>query len=78
VYTKSDLVISRVWRHLKRGTLYHVLGIATCSTNGEREGKEESVIYFGVLQQQFYYREITEFLDGRFEPVPVQPRREGD
>jgi hypothetical protein len=68
-YTIGDVMLRPVWRHIKTNSLYHVLGIACCSTNGDREGKENSVIYFSMDYQGLRYREISEFLDGRFEPV---------
>ena len=57
------------WRHLKTGSTYTVLGIAECSTNGPREGTEVSVIYLSHERQILHYREISEFLDGRFEEL---------
>jgi hypothetical protein len=55
---------------------YTVLGVATCSTNGDRENVERSVIYFGHKYQQLRYREVSEFLDGRFKPVPSSCERD--
>lgn len=68
-YTVTELRMIPVWRHVKTNSLYHVMGIARCSTNGEREGKEHSVIYFSMTHQRLCYRDVDEFLDGRFEPV---------
>lgn len=68
-YTDDDLKQHPIWKHKVRGTLYHVIGVALCSTNGERNQKETSVIYFSISTQKLWYREIGEFLDGRFEPV---------
>jgi hypothetical protein len=58
------------WRHLKTNSTYTILGVATCSTNGEREGREMSVVYLSHERQVLHYREISEFMDGRFEEVP--------
>jgi hypothetical protein len=71
-YSIVDLARHKVWRHIKRGGLYHVLGVARCCTNGDRDRKEESVIYFSMDYQGLRYREVSEFLDGRFEPVPAK------
>lgn len=57
-----------VWRHHKGG-LYIVVGVATCSTNGERDGRERSVIYHSTVHGHLRYRELTEFMDGRFTEV---------
>ncbi len=69
-YSRQDLKDYPVWRHVASGSLYHVLGVAVCSTNGERENEEESVIYFSLNYQSLRYREVGEFLDGRFVPEP--------
>ena len=75
IYTDDDLRTCPVWRHVKTNSLYHVMGIARCSTNGDREGRERSVIYFSVARQTLNYREIEEFLDGRFEPMYLEKVR---
>jgi hypothetical protein len=75
-YTTNDLRKYPVWRHAATGGVYHVLGVARCSTSGERYGEEWSVVYFGVGNQVLWYREVGEFLDGRF--APVVPEGEGD
>lgn len=69
MYHPDFLKSHPVWKHVKTRGLYHIMGVARCSTNGERENKEESVIYFSISHQSLRYREISEFLDGRFEPV---------
>jgi hypothetical protein len=61
-----------VWKHVKTGGLYHVICVATCSTNGERDMKEKSVLYFSMKSGRYFYRELSEFLDGRFEPMPKE------
>lgn len=58
-----------VWVHKKTRSLYLVLGVARCSTNG-REA-EESVRYWSFAYKAERYREVGEFLDGRFEPVDL-------
>lgn len=67
--TESDLVPYSTWRHVKTGGLYVVLGVARCSTNGEREGVERSVVYVSTTHGHLCYRELSEFLSGRFEAV---------
>ncbi len=68
VYKMSDLAAHPVWRHVKTDSLYHVIGVAHCSTNGDRENTEMSVVYFSLDYQTLRYREVSEFLDGRFVP----------
>lgn len=68
-YTKEDLNKYHIWKHLKTNNLYYVLGIAICATNGEHNG-DLSVVYGS--DHGWFYRKMEEFLDGRFEPVPVQ------
>ncbi len=58
-----------IWKHLKTNSLYLVFGEAICSTNGERDGKEKSVLYYSVTAQKWFYRESSEFYDGRFVKV---------
>lgn len=55
------------WRHPKTGGLFLILGVATCSTNGPREDVERSVVYWSFKKRMWRYREIGEFMDGRFE-----------
>ncbi len=52
------------WKHVKSGGTYTIIGVALCSTN-DRE-PEESVIYISHDYQQLRYRELKEFMDGRF------------
>lgn len=74
-YTEADARPLTLWRHVKTDSLYVVLGVARCSTNGDREGVERSVVYWSLTHQHLCYREASEFLgdgdDGwpRFEPV---------
>lgn len=52
------------WRHVKTGSTYTVLGVALCSTNDRPP--EESVVYVSHTYQAMRYRELSEFMDGRF------------
>lgn len=62
-----DLLIAyKTWTHVKTGSTYTVLGIGRCGTNS-REG-EESVIYVSHAYGRLCYRDVDEFLDGRFVP----------
>jgi hypothetical protein len=71
-YTEEDIARNPVWRHVATNSLYHVEGIAECSTNG-KEG-ERAVVYFSMDYQGKRYREVSEFLDGRFVPEPPAKR----
>jgi hypothetical protein len=75
-FTEVDLVPYSTWFHSKTGGTCTVLGVATCSTNGDRENVERCVVYFGHKYQQLRYREVSEFLDGRFKPVPSSCERD--
>lgn len=72
-YTEDDVRKHPVWKHVASGVLYPVLGVAECSTNGEREHKERSVVYFSLKYQRLCYREVSQFLDGRFAPEEAAP-----
>jgi hypothetical protein len=69
MWTREHLKLFSTWRHTVTGSYYTVIGIGTCSTNGDREHKEESVVYVSHSHQHLCYREINEFLDGRFHPI---------
>lgn len=57
------------WHHLKTGGLYTVLCVATCSTNGHGDKTERSVVYLSHTKHRIWYRELSQFMDGRFERV---------
>jgi hypothetical protein len=67
VFDENLLTPLSTWRHVATDSTYTVLGVAACSTNG-RDG-ETSVVYCSHTYQGLRYREVGEFLDGRFEPV---------
>jgi hypothetical protein len=69
MYTEADLVPWSTWKHIATGSAYTVVGIAVCSTNGERENEERSVVYVSHTHGVLRYRELSEFLDGRFAPI---------
>jgi hypothetical protein len=69
VYPESSLKPLSLWNH-GGGGLYVVLGLAECSTNGPRAGRERSVVYWSDTYRALRYREVGEFLDGRFTPAP--------
>lgn len=58
------------WLHLKRGTVYEVIGYAELqngNVKGLREGAE-LVVYRGE-DGKLWARECSEFHDGRFVPL---------
>ncbi len=62
----EELPHNSLWRHPKTGGLFFVLDVATCSTNGDRENVERSVVYWSFARRAWRYRELSEFMDGRF------------
>lgn len=68
MYSEDDAKPMTLWRHVKTDSLYLVLGVAVCSTNGERDKVERSVVYWSMTYKALRYREVSEFLDGRFVP----------
>lgn len=52
------------WRHVKTNSTYTVVGVALFSTNNRVP--EEAVIYVSHDYQGLKYRELKEFMDGRF------------
>lgn len=72
MYPREMVTPFSTWTHCATGSTYTALGIALCSTNGEGEHKEESVVYVSHTFEGLRYREVSEFLDGRF----VRPSHE--
>jgi predicted SAM-dependent methyltransferase len=68
-YGRELLTPGSTWRHVRTDSTYTVFGLALCSTNGEREHREESVVYASHTHGHLCYREVGEFLDGRFRPL---------
>lgn len=71
----KDTLRTPLWRHY-RGTTYRVVAIARWSTNGPDEG-QAVIIYTSDLDGGAHLcaRLATEFLDGRFRPVPVEAQQ---
>jgi hypothetical protein len=57
-----------IWKHLKTGGTYTVIGVATCSTNG-RQNDEKGVVYQNHTEGRIFYRKLEEFMDGRFVQI---------
>lgn len=68
-YDESTLTPGSRWYHPGSKDHYTVVCVATCSTNGARDDRERSVVYRSDSRQQLRYREVHEFLDGRFVPA---------
>lgn len=56
------------WRNIKGSSLYTVVGVSVCSTNGPREGVERVVVYISHTYQKLRHRDLAEFLE-KFVPV---------
>lgn len=59
------------WKHLKTNSTYTVLGISTDSTNDAPDPDEKYVVYISHTNWTIKHRKLSEFVDGRFEPVVV-------
>lgn len=68
-YPESMLKPLSEWHHIATNSYHLVIGIGRCSTNGPNVNKERCVIYWSETLRELRYREINEFLDGRFEPL---------
>jgi hypothetical protein len=55
------------WLHIKGASTYTVLGVSKCSTNGNES--ERAVIYISHTYGVLHHRELSEFMDGRFEEI---------
>lgn len=65
--TTSEPEPLTVWRHLKTNSYYTVIGTSRCSTNGQED--ELAVVYVSHERLMVHHRELSEFMDGRFEFV---------
>jgi hypothetical protein len=74
MYGRHELVPFSTWYHRGSNSFYTVIGIALCSTNGPDEHKAEAVVYVSHTHQGLRYREIKEFLSGRFVPQRLAPK----
>ena len=59
--------VTRV-RHIKRGSEYDVLGQAMLQTSTPLTDMETMIVYRGD-DGQMWVRPVSEFEDGRFEPI---------
>lgn len=64
-FTLDDVTSGRMWKHY-RGGVYTTIAVIHDSTNGAREGTAY-VLYAGGTM---CIREASQFLDGRFRPMP--------
>lgn len=64
-----------VWRHVKRGSLYVVLGIGELQASAQLPPVEGDniTVYVGLDDGKTWARPSVEFDDGRFEPVGNDP-----
>lgn len=74
--TEADLTPGSIWLHHQTQTFWVIGGVAVCSTNGERDQKERSVVYYNPANPVLEYREVSEFLDGRFAKFICPERKE--
>jgi hypothetical protein len=65
----SDPEPQSVWRHVKRGSTYIVDGFCTIEATMER-----GVIYTSMTDERVWVRPVSEFTDGRFEPMDQQAK----
>ncbi len=66
---RHELTPYSTWKHVKTNSTYTVLGISLQGTNGPGEHEAECVIYVSHTHGHLAHRDISEFLDGRFQPV---------
>lgn len=71
--------IGSLWQHVARKTVYRITGHGTiqASTVGLALDDQPAVSYVPVNGGKTYYREVTEFLDGRFVQVNTDLKKTG-
>lgn len=57
------------WRHRARGTTYREVGLGTLKTNGPLADGDTVMVYRAETDGAIGVRAVSEFLDGRFEPL---------
>lgn len=62
-------VYERRWVHKKRGTVYEIVGDGTAQCDRPIVDNDPLRCYQDPLDGHLYFRPISEFEDGRFEPV---------
>lgn len=65
------------WRHKKRGSVVTVTGRARLQVDGPLD-MVEVVIYRHDVDGTLWVRPLSEFMDGRFEPIVEQKRLSRD
>lgn len=60
---EEDLVVGKLYKHVKTGGIYRLVGVSL-----ETETGEQSVVYQSELGNQMYSRPKEMWMDGRFQP----------
>lgn len=67
------LTVGSRWRHVRRETVYKIVGRALGQSDFDFLDGCKLVVYRSETSGDLYVSEIAEFIDGRFELVGVQP-----
>jgi hypothetical protein len=68
--TQLEVKSNETYRHLRRGSLYTVVGRATLQTDRPLTDDQELIVYKGV-DGYLWARPSDEFCDGRFQRADV-------
>lgn len=71
MYPREALVRYTLWLHVKSNNIYTVSGVALETTNAvETISPGKRVVMYKNSEGECFVREVSEFLDGRFTPMP--------
>jgi hypothetical protein len=62
-----------IWRHVKRGSLYHEVGEVTIQTYSTIEDDDVLILYRDTESGKWFGRPPFEFGDGRFKAAELPP-----
>jgi hypothetical protein len=60
---EADIKVGEVWRHVKTGGEYEIIGLGKLQVKNENLDNQECVIYKSVLDKHIWVRPVADFLE---------------